>query len=219
MTRSLFRDKKRSDYLTHLKACMSLGKRMGCSKASAMWAECPLWNSLIEEFQGMVVVSTSSRGDLVRCWMRTSAPLGSSLLSTEVALLSLGSLAVFYYLALFWGTTSSSSSFWSFLFFLRLGLESRPRSVVGRGGGRGRLGGIWDLGTSCDMDPLFLLTIRSLRPFLWFKAISSSSSSDELSGRATTRIGVWTPESLSGSSSASNMGIIRAPWSSFSSSR
>ena len=50
MTRSLFRDKKRFGYLTCLKTSMSFGRRRGCSKASAMWVECPLWNSLMEEF-------------------------------------------------------------------------------------------------------------------------------------------------------------------------
>ena len=67
MARSIFKDKKRFGYLMCLKAFMSLGKRRGCSKASAMWAECPLWNFLIEEFQGIVVPSTSSQGDHVRC--------------------------------------------------------------------------------------------------------------------------------------------------------
>ena len=60
---------------------------------------------------------------------------------------------------------------------------------MGEGGGGGRLGGIWDLGTSYDMDPLFLSAIRSHETFLWFKAIFSSSSSDELSERAIIRIG------------------------------
>ena len=67
MARSLFKDMKRSGCLTRLKASMSLGRRRGYFKASAIWAECPLWNSQIEEFQGMVVLSTSSRGDHVRC--------------------------------------------------------------------------------------------------------------------------------------------------------
>ena len=67
MTRSLFRDKKRFGCLMRLKASISFGRRRGYSKASTMWAECPLWNSLIEEFQGIVVPSTSSQGDHVRC--------------------------------------------------------------------------------------------------------------------------------------------------------
>ena len=41
MTRSFFRDKKRFDCLMRLKASMSLGKKIGRSKALAMWAECP----------------------------------------------------------------------------------------------------------------------------------------------------------------------------------
>ena len=42
MARSLFRDKKRSGCLMRLKASMSLGRRRGYSKASTLWAECPL---------------------------------------------------------------------------------------------------------------------------------------------------------------------------------
>ena len=219
MARSLFRDKKRSGCLMRLKASMSLGRRRGYSKASTLWAECPFWNSLMEEFQGMAASSTSSQGDQVCCWSRTSALLGSSRLSTKVDLLSLGSLgslAIFCCFSPFWRITSSSFSSWSFFFFLRLGIGSKLRPVVREGGGGGRLGGVWDLGTSFDVDPLFLPARRSLKPFLWFKEISSSSYSDELSGRVTTRIGSWAPENLSVSSLASDMGIICSPWSSSS---
>ena len=45
------------------------------------------------------------------------------------------------------------------------------------------MGGTWDFGTSCEVDPLFLVAIRSLRLlFHRFNAISSSSSSEVLSG-------------------------------------
>ena len=67
MARSIFKDKKKSGCLMCLKAFMSLGKRRGYSKALAMWAECPLWNFLMKEFQGMTALSTSSRGDQMHC--------------------------------------------------------------------------------------------------------------------------------------------------------
>ena len=55
----------------------------------------------------------------------------------------------------------------------------------------------WDLGTSFEVDPLFLTTMRSLRLlFSRFNAISSSSSSEVLSRRAITKIGAWTPKCL-----------------------
>ena len=77
--------------------------------------------------------------------------------------------------------------------------------------------GTWDLGIFLDLDPLFLPAIRSLKPFLWFRAISSSSSSELLSGRVTMRTGVQTLESLSTSSLASDIGMTWAPCSSSSS--
>ena len=56
--------------------------------------------------------------------------------------------------------------------------------------------------------------MRSLRLlFSWFRAISSSFSSEVLSGRAITRIEAWTPECLSVSSSAFEMCTIWAPQS------
>ena len=57
-------------------------------------------------------------------------------------------------------------------FFFKLRLGCRPTVVV-RGGGRVR--GSWASGASLDADPLFLSTIRSLKPFLGFRAIKSSS--------------------------------------------
>ena len=134
MVRSLFRDIKRSCCLIFLIASMSLGRRKSCSKASAIWAEWPLWNSLTEAFQRMEASSTSSRGDQVRCWRRTSAPFSSSQLSTEVDLLSLGSLAVFFCLVPFLGATSPSLSSYTGLFFFKFGIACSLRSVKGRGG-------------------------------------------------------------------------------------
>ena len=41
---------------------MSLGSKRGCSKVSATWWAWPLWNSLIEEFQGNALPSNSNLG-------------------------------------------------------------------------------------------------------------------------------------------------------------
>ena len=177
-----FRDIKRSSCLIFLTMSMSLGRRSGCSKASAIWAEWHLWNSLTKAFQGMVTPSTSSRGDQVRCWRCTSVPISSSWLSIEVDLLSLRSLAVFYCLVPFWGAISPSSSSYIGLFFFRFGIACSSRSVRSKGRKGRRMGGTWDLGTSFEVDPLFLAAMRSLRPlFPQFNAISSSSSSEVLS--------------------------------------
>ena len=69
-------------------------------------------------------------------------------------------------------------------------MGSRPSAVVGGGRGGGRLAGTYDLGTSLDDDHLFFPTIRSFKPFLGFRAISSSSSSELSTTRATTRLDV-----------------------------
>ena len=51
------------------------------------------------------------------------------------------------------------------------------------------MGGTWDLGAFCEVNPLFLAAIRSLRLFFpRFSAISFSSSSEVLFGQAITRI-------------------------------
>ena len=208
MGRSLFRDMKRSCCFSFLITSISLSKRNCCSKALATYAEWPLWNSLTEAFQEMAAPSTFSRGDQVCCWVCTSAKDYSSRLSTEVDLLSLGSLATFCCFVPFWRATSPSSSSCTSLFCFRFGMACSPRSVGGRGGGGGRVGGTWELGTSCEVDP-FLAAIRSLRLlFPQFSIILSSSSSEEPSGQAITRVWVWTPECLSGSSSASEMWTI-----------
>ena len=52
-------------------------------QALAMYPARPLWNSRTKAFQGIGVPSTSSRGDYVRCVMRTSALFFSSRLSMD----------------------------------------------------------------------------------------------------------------------------------------
>ena len=74
------------------------------------------------------------------------------------------------------------------------------------------MGGSLDLGTSLEVDPVFLVVSNSLRPLPpRSKAISSFSSLDYLFGWATTRIGAWKLECLSDSPSVSKMGITYAP--------
>jgi len=48
--------------------------------------------------------------------------------------------------------------------------------VIGEGGGGGRVRGSCDLRAFLDDDPLFRPAIRSLKPFLRFRTIESSSS-------------------------------------------
>ena len=212
MARSLFRDIKRSGCLIFFTTSISLGRRNGCSKTSTIWVEWPFWNSLTKAFQGMAAPSTFSRGDQMRCWRRTSAPICSSQLSTKVALLSLGSLAIFCCLVPFWGATSPSLSSYTGLFFFKFGIACSPRLV----GIEGKEGEEWEelrtWGLLLNLTPLFLAAMSSLRPlFLQFNAISSSSSLEVLSRRAITRIEVWTPECLPGSSSASEIWTTWAP--------
>ena len=124
---------------------MSLGSRMGRSRALATWQAWPLWNSLMEEFQGNATPSNSNLGLHVQ-W-RTLAECSASLLSTEVSFYL--SLLVFCYFEPFGRAISP--------------LGCRPRGE--RRGGRGRLGGSWVFGASLDDDP-FLPATKSLRPFL-----------------------------------------------------
>ena len=142
----------------------------------------------------MGVPSSSIWGAQVCCCRHTPA---SSLLSTEVVLLSLRSLIVFYCLVPFWGATSPSSNSWPGLFFFKLGLASNPRSVV-RGRRGGRIVGVWILGTSFEVPPLFLLDIRPFRLDLFFRSLPSISSDLE-SIRVITDFGKWAEESLSDS--------------------
>ena len=183
----------------------------------------PSWKFRTEESQGMAVPSSSSRGAQVRCVRRTSASRKSSLLSTEEPFLS---LTVFCYFESFGGTISPSLiSFPLLFFFCKLGFGCKPR-WEGREG-RGGLGGSWVCGASLDDDP-FLLDTKSLRPFLGFKAISSSSS-EIVSTRVTTNPKGWAAEDLSTSalkfeistglsytsSSSSTRGSCFLPWSNY----
>ena len=73
---------------------MSLGRRRGCYRACARWLAWPLCASHIEASYEMGAPSIFIRGAQV-CWSRLT--LASSLLSTDVPLLSLGSLAFFFF--------------------------------------------------------------------------------------------------------------------------
>ena len=125
--------------------------------------------------------------------MRTSrhilAPLDSSWLSTEGALLSLTFLGCF---VPFEGITSPSSTSCTFLFLFKSGLESSPTAVTGIGEG-GRLKGTWVLGTSLEANPLFLLASRPFMLVLYFKSIPPSSS-ELVSTQATINLGEWRSE-------------------------
>ena len=128
-------------------------------------------------------------------------------------LLSRGSLATFCYLVPFWGLTSPSLRSWTDIFFFRSGMAFSPRSMgIGRKGG-GRVRGTLDLGTSCEVVPLFLQAIRFLRLlFSQFNVIASSSSLEVLSRWTTIRAGKWTLKCLSASSLAFEMLTMGASW-------
>ena len=130
---------------------------------------------------------------------RTLAPLDSSRLSTEGALLSLAFLGCF---APFGGITSPFSTSCTFLFLFKSRLGSSPTAVIGRGGG-GRLRGTWVLGTFLEADPLFLLASRPFKLVLYFKSMPPSSSFELASTRATINLGEWAAENLSKSASES----------------
>ena len=134
----------------------------------------------------------------------------------DLAFLSWGSLAFFCYLAPFLGVTSPSSKSSTDLFFLRFRLACSPRSV-GSGGGGGRLGGTWILGTSFKVDPLFLFAIKPLKPVLCFKSMPSSSSFELVVTWATTIFGGRATENLSDSVSESESCTGLSCASSFSS--
>ena len=68
----------------------------------------------------------------------------------------------------------------------------------------GRLEGSWDLGGAFEVDPLPLVAMSSLRLLLpLFKAMSSSPSSEELSGQAITKTEMRTSKFLFDSPTAS----------------
>ena len=119
---------------------MSLGRRRGCCRACARWLAWPLCASHIEASHEMGIPSNSIWGAQVYWGRRTS---GSSLLSTDVPLLSLGSLTIFCCLLPFQGVTSPSSSPWSVLIFFKVGMACRPRSVGGGEGGRRQEVAFW----------------------------------------------------------------------------
>ena len=148
MAKSLFRDKKSSACLMHFRASISLGRRRGHSRVSTTWQEWPLWNSLIEEFQGNAAPSNSNFRFQVG-W-RMSAECLASLLSTEGACPL--SLVVFYYLGSFSGISSPSLAIsFSFLFFFKFVMGSKSTMEGGRGGGSA--GGSQDLKASLGPAP------------------------------------------------------------------
>ena len=123
----------------------------------------------------MAAPSISNRG-AQGCWGRRTST--SSLLFTELPLLSLGSLVVFCCLFSFRGTNSPSSRPWSGLLFFRLGMANRPGSVGGGGAGifRGYV-----LGASLELLPLFLANSPlRLGHFFWSICFSSSSDSESI---------------------------------------
>ena len=126
----------------------------------------------------MATPSNSSRGTQVHCCCRTSASLGSFLLSTEEARLS---LAVFYCLGPFCGTASPFSNSYSFLFFFKLGMGSRLSSIVGRGGGIA--GGGLDPEAPWRLAPLFFRRLHS--PVFLLSSGISFSSMESLSTHAS----------------------------------
>ena len=112
----------------------------------------------------------------------------------------------------FWGITSPSSASSTFLFFFKSRLGSNSTMVTGGGGGGGRFVGTWVLGTSFEVDPLFLLVIKPFKPGLCFKFVPSSSS-EIVSGWVTIDLGWWTAENLSDSvsESESSTSLSEAP--------
>ena len=193
---------------------MSLGRRRGCYRACARWLAWPLCASHIEASYEMGAPSIFIRGAQV-CWSRLT--LASSLLSTDVPLLSLGSLAFFFFFWLsFQGATSPFSSSWSGLIFFKFGMACRPKSVRGWGGRGGRTTRGCVLGASFELPPLFLLANRPFKLGLFFKSIASSSSSDFGFIRAMTNYSGWMEERLVDSVSESEIstGFSNAPSSS-----
>ena len=192
---------------------MSLGRSRGCSRASTIYRAQPFWNSRTKALQGMGTPSTSNRGLHVRCVTCSSALFCFSWLSTNWDLLSRASWITVCCFVPFWGLTLPYLSISNGIFFFKSGLGFKLRSVGICGGERGT----WDSGVAFDVDYLPLAAMSSFKLLLpLFNTILSSSSSEELSGGAITRIGVWTPEFLSDSPSAFEM-LIRGALGLFSS--
>ena len=142
------------------------------------------------------------------------APTGFSLLSTEEARLS---LALFGCFAPFGGTTSPSSTSYTFLFFFTSRQGSTPTVVTGRGGGGeiGRNLGLGDLLGRCPFVPPSKEALQSsprvdvrLLIFLGTTIYASDYEPRE-----------WVAECLSNSSSESGSWIIGSTRSSLSSSK
>ena len=177
-------------YLVRRMDSMSLGRRRGFCRACARWLVWPLCASHIEASHEIGTPSNSIRGAQV-CWGRSTST--SSLLSTDVPLLSMESLAIFCCLLSFRGAISPSSSSWFALIFFKFGMACRPRSVGG--GGEGRTTGSYILETTFEVPPLFLLANKPFKPSLFFRSIASSSSSDSKSIWAMTNSFGWMEES------------------------
>ena len=158
----------------------------------------------------MAAPSISKRGAQGHWGQCTST---SSLLSTELPLLSLGSLDIFCCLFSFRGTKSPFSRPWSGLLFFRLGMANRP-GLVG-GGGAGISGG-YVLRASLELPPLFLLANSPLSLGLFFWSICSSSSSNSESILVIIKCLGWTEDILTDSVSKSDIctGISDGPTSS-----
>ena len=198
-------------YLVRRMDSMSLGRRRGFCRACARWLVWPLCASHIEASHEIGTPSNSIRGAQV-CWGRSTS--ASSLLSTDVPLLSMESLAIFCCLLSFRGAISPSSSSWSVLIFFKFGMACRSRSVGGGEGGR-TIGGCV-LGASFKAPPLFLLANKPFKLGLFFRSIVSSSSSDSESIRVMTNCFGWMEESLADSVSEFeiSIGFSDAPLSS-----
>ena len=107
----------------------------------------------------------------------------------------MGSLVVFCCFVPVYGATYPFSRSYTGLFFFKSFITFNPRSVRGREGGGGRVGGTWDLVASFEDNPLFLSSKRFLRLLIWLRVMSSSSSLESI--RATTNLGKSTTEDLS----------------------
>ena len=104
----------------------------------------------------------------------------------------------------FCGSISASSNSWIGLFFFTSGLARGPWSTGGRGGGRGRLIGVWTLGASSEVTPLPLLAIKPLKLGLFLGSIASASL-ELVSKKAMVCPGWWAIKSLSDSVSESEI--------------
>ena len=190
--RSLFRDRKRSGCLMFFKAAISFSKRKGCSKASASGCalfRTPCWWSSKEWSPRLSLEEGPIQGFGGAPQPHAGPPYSRSRRPT------LGPWQSFTASAPFGGPTPPpqlplSPSFSSLSWAWGAGQLQEEE--------RGRAGRDWDLEVSFCAGPLALSTRSSFRPFLLFRAISSSSSK-LLSTRATMNLGERTTEDLSSS--------------------